>query len=1005
MSVHLRNSFMETPSARLSQQWQENINNRSQNGSNTSIDTVQRTSKRQLTPNSTHTVGSASSSPLRVRDVNVHPSGLFNRSNFLSADDASLYPSSIRSSEHMPRKRSWEIVEPIPQHCRPPPAFTLDPGSLEDINLKSQRDILYPDDEDSDKENQEPIGKVPRLSFDIVKEEVLSTESSIPPKDTRPRPLPDVPAALRTSHSFKRWISHLRPQSSKKKKTLTVRTQRWPLDESPIEQNIASGGKVKPRHSGHQKTDSRSSAGFVDAVKAVVMERSAATPVSGKSRRSNPFSRSNRASRASEEQTRTLTEQPQGLISTLDKVAIERATQRQKTLEELVESEAGYVADLKVLLHAYFTFLTLAPNVSQRASTQIHQNVHEILKLHEELLRHMQHVMKDLKTQTDGSQHGAASQSKPHRRGSNEGHRIASAVAGLVHTARTSFDSARPAHSKIQPTIAGTSRATEIAKIFGGMMGRFFVYEEYGAKYELMLRELSVSSKSITNWHAFERSIEALTNSLASSGASEEAVKKGLAFEDLLIKPIQRICKYPLLFEELCNLTLESDSPEAHVELGSVLWRLRQTAEATNRATNDQGTQIKIQRSRRLQDLLILPDFPTLPPSLRLLGHPILCGVLYVAYECKQEVCGDYMLCVLFWSHLLLARQQPDDERYHVAALISLCDSQVGKADEGRASYSWKLVFEHTQHLYEFIFCACSLKEQEAWTGAIVQQAEKATHGRQEERSISVPSYGLLTLNLNSLGPIFGIPGSLTRRVSAQRAATVHSRTNGAQVIIHNTTPGKRNREAPDTVFSSIGRSKSVMSASHVPILAPKRTERSRMESSLADVWTRDRLPFPGMNTHRDHVIRASASSMMRRISRASISSTFSKRSASTTSFSSLKPAASLADLQKIGEGDDERDPRLEAYESLRSTPKADQGNEEKIEGSGKVMRTGTVKGVKLSDATNQVRDREVPRISGQTVRIESTEKGSPRMVRNRRSVPGGLLKGFSPEGLKGWHS
>ncbi|KAL8736564.1 MAG: hypothetical protein Q9181_002374 [Wetmoreana brouardii] len=1002
---------MGTPSTRLSQQWRENINNRSQNGSNTSIDTVQRTSKHQLTPNSTHSVGSVSSSPLRVRDVNVHSSRLLSRSNFLSADDASLYPSSLRSSEHTPRKRSWEIVGPIPQHCRPPPAFTLDPGLLEDIDLDDQKDNLYSDEEDSDKENREPIDKLPRLSFDIAKEEVLSTESSIPPKDTRPRPLPDVPAAPRTSHSFKRWISHLRPQSSKKKKTLTVRTQRWPLDESPIEHNIASGGKMKPRRSGHQKADSRSSNGFVDAVKAVVMERSAATPVLGKSRRSNPFSRSNRASRASEEQNRTLTEQPQGLISTLDKVAIWRATQRQKTLEELVESEAGYVADLKVLLHAYFTFLTLAPNVSQRASTQIHQNVTEILKLHEDLLRHMQHAMKDFKTQTDGSQPGTASQSKPHRLASNEGHRIASAVAGLVHTARTSFDSARPAHTKNQSTIVDTSRATEIAKIFGGTMGRFFVYEEYGAKYELMLRELSTSSKSITNWHAFERSIEALANSLASSSASSEAVKKGLAFEDLLIKPIQRICKYPLLFEELCNLTLESDSPEAHVELRSVLSRLRQAAEETNRATNDQGTQIKIQRSRRLQDLLILPNLPAPPPSLRLLGHPILCGVLYVAYECKQEVCGDYMLCVLFWSHLLLARQQPDAERYHVAALISLCDSQIGKADEGRglrchtASFSWKLIFEHTQQLYELIFCACSLREQEAWTSAIVQQAEKTTHGRQKEPSLSVPSYGLLTLTLNSLCPIFGMPGSLTRRVSVQRAATVHSKTNGAQVIIRNTTPGKGNREGPDTVFGSIGRSKSVMSASHVPILAPKRTERSRMESSLADVWTRDRLPFPGMSTHRDHVIRASASSMMRRISRASISSTFSKRSASTTSFSSLKPVASLADLQKIGERDDERDPRLEAYESLRSTPKADQGNEEKTEGSGKVMRKGTVKGVKLSDATNQVRDREVPRISGQTVRIESTEKGSPRMVRNRRSVPGGLLKGFSPEGLKGWRS
>lgn len=251
--------------------------------------------------------------------------------------------------------------------------------------------------------------------------------------------------------------------------------------------------------------------------------------------------------------------------------------------------------------------------------------------------------------------------------------------------------------------------------------------------------------------------------------------------------------------------------------------------------------------------------------------------------------------------------------------------------------------------------------------------------------------YTFLTLNANPLGPVFGMPGTLTRRLSIQRATTVHARTNGAQVIIRNTAAAKEDK---DGVSDSLGRSKSMMTASRVPILAPKRTERARMESSLADVWSRDRLPFPGM---KDNNIRASASSMMRKISRASFSSTFSKMSSSTASFTDAKSAASSTDLHKIGEGVDECDPRAEAYQSLRSTPgdNPDAGGNQSS-----VVRTGTVKAMKLTDATNQVRDRVGSRVSAQKVRIESTEKGSPRIVRNRRSVPSGLLKGFSPAAI-----
>lgn len=67
-------------------------------------------------------------------------------------------------------------------------------------------------------------------------------------------------------------------------------------------------------------------------------------------------------------------------------------------------------------------------------------------------------------------------------------------------------------------------------------MGRFFIYEEYGANYESMLLDMTSTSKTIPNWHVYERGIEALANSLASADNRAVCSKKGLTFEDLLIK-------------------------------------------------------------------------------------------------------------------------------------------------------------------------------------------------------------------------------------------------------------------------------------------------------------------------------------------------------------------------------------------------------------------------------------------------------------------------------------
>ncbi|KAL9030861.1 MAG: hypothetical protein Q9196_001060 [Gyalolechia fulgens] len=939
------------------------------------LDTVHREYNRQPTPNSVRSLGSVSSSPLRIRSENLLPAQILSRGTLNSADDASLCPSPVRSSKNSSYRSSPGRDIPTPPRCRTASTLIRASGPLEDIDLNSLHD---PDgqENESDKENQEPIVGDPRLSFEVCKEVLSINDSCITSDQDRSNTPVATSPTPRTSRSFKHWISNLRPGSLKPRKTITKSTKRWPLEESPKEQNVGGLGKVKDGRSGHTKSHSGSSNGFAGAMKAVTMVR------------------------------------PTNSSNALEEAALARSSQRQKTMEELLESEASYVADLKVLIHAYLTLLASASIGSHSTSAPIHQSVIELLQLHEDLLSQIRLVFKESIPPIKSTRRELPSQVKQNRQRYPEGYRITSAVVGLVHAARTSVDSARPVPATTSTTPPDITHIAAITKLFEKMLARFFIYEEYGAQYELMLRNMTLTSRSISHWQAFERSIEALANSLATTSGSEEGSKKGLAFEDLLIKPIQRICKYPLLFEELYSNTFEIDDAGTRKELGELLGKLRVVTHGTNKATNDRDTQARIRRAWRLQDLLILPGVPTSPVSLRMLGYPILCGVLYLAWESEKSIGGEYVLCVLFRSHLVLAMEHPGTDRYDVVAIISLGDTQLEKADNGRglqchtASFSWKLVFEASQQLYELIFCACSPSEEQAWTRAIIQHIEKASRTQRDGTPLTSPIYTTLTLDAKPLGPVFGMFGSVTRRLSIQRAATVHSRTNGAQVVIRNTAAAKENKDESDSIFDSIGRSNSLMTASHVAILAPKRSDRSRMESSLSDVWSRDRLPFPGMSTHKgDHPLRASASSMIRRLSRASIGSTFSKRSASTTSFADMKPGASAPDLQKIGEGDDERDPRLEAYQSLRSTPGFDQGSERKLQGSGSLVRTGRVPGVKLSDATNRVKERDTPRYSAQTVRIESTEKGSPRIIRNRRSIPGGLLKGLSAEGLKGWRA
>jgi hypothetical protein len=221
------------------------------------------------------------------------------------------------------------------------------------------------------------------------------------------------------------------------------------------------------------------------------------------------------------------------------------------------------------------------------------------------------------------------------------------------------------------------------------------------------------------------------------------------------------------------------------------------------------------------------------------------------------------------------------------------------------APSTWKLVFEHGHRLHEIILSACSAQEEEIWKKELRDRIVCETHDFVEGQTTTQDMCSSLSLDIKSIGHVFGHADSLVRRMSVHRAATLGSKQNMTQVIIKNTQAQKTLEPPPPFAPNLVTRSQSHMSTNHIPTLAPRRAERIRLETVLEDVWTKDILPFPGMANRRvENHIRASANSVMRKLSMASIASNFSRRSPSFSSLSNTRSDDSFGSkAQKISQG------------------------------------------------------------------------------------------------------
>lgn len=348
MSEHLGYGRLASPSFRDQENfWQASLKDPFNNVSNTSLDTVLHTRKRDLSLNSADSQVSYTKGPLRVRHGN-----LLLRETSLStmgfAESPGKPSSTQKESKELSAKLSGETNNPVLSQRERPSGFLNLAESLEEIVL----------DPGVSKANNEAGENEPErnLSFDANVER-LSTRRSIseefPSQGGHRKPNVIITDSTPRGQPFRRWMSTIRRKSSRIKVFATHDdrcsiehyNEREPITPVPQYEEVRD-----ERVHGHHKTSSWSSSGFVTAVKSTTASLGPLSLAnqSRKTKRST-FLRSSK--RSSGRSHRASVDSSQGSGQVVDEAAWARAIQRRRTLEELVSSEESYIADLKVLVN------------------------------------------------------------------------------------------------------------------------------------------------------------------------------------------------------------------------------------------------------------------------------------------------------------------------------------------------------------------------------------------------------------------------------------------------------------------------------------------------------------------------------------------------------------------------------------------------------------------------------------------------------------------------------
>ncbi|KAJ5161394.1 hypothetical protein N7492_006786 [Penicillium capsulatum] len=574
----------------------------------------------------------------------------------------------------------------------------------------------------------------------------------------------------------------------------------------------------------------------------------------------------------------------------VDEAAEIRASKRRQVLREIVTTEADYVLGLKALTGVLSIFNT---------RPQIYHNLQQIREIHERFLAQLHITTPHSASHVPEGAQDLVSRGLSKRLGAID----LSGLKGLQNRSLRTRNFKATIQQRLKAMAADPLEGLEVAREIDKLSVSFFAYEEFCNNYEMLTHDVAILRRSILNWAVFDQGIEALSKSVASVESRRHEENKSMTMNDLMIKPIQRLCKYPLLLQDLLRNTPVSDCPTSHDGIRQVVEGLRVLVARINSATGNPVNKDRIQKTIILQNKIVFPDTCALQDIYQELGPVILCGVLHVTYQApEQHTTGEFMVSALFGCYFLLARSTEDFRRLEVVACIYIDDLKMDAVQNGRGlhcygcSFSWKLLFQIDEENYEVVLSASSAIEEKHWKTEILKCTAALAETAKPGGSWDPRQYCVLSLDLVPLDRIQYSMSSLGRRTSMDSMAV--SRKNNAQHVVIKKT------HFPHTIGESVTLTDGEIDRPRTPAMrgvltvTARRIDRIRLERQVTDVYTRDVLPLPGMALGRGDLFRRG--SIMRRLS---FHAGFTRRS---TSVSTTHSGPMVTDSRSVGEYDGE---------------------------------------------------------------------------------------------------
>lgn len=224
----------------------------------------------------------------------------------------------------------------------------------------------------------------------------------------------------------------------------------------------------------------------------------------------------------------------------------------------------------------------------------------------------------------------------------------------------------------------GNTEMQGVGLVFKKMTPYFKMYTQYSANQPHALAHLEQLSKTNSK---FAECLQISTT---------DPRCRGLQFGSYLIKPVQRICKYPLLMRELLRYTEESHPDLALIQAAKT--EIDKVVDSINEGKRIVETQAKVvQWAHQLENLdmeLVTPTRKHIRDGPALLTHAI-------------EKSGSERFLILFNDLVVVARQTSARPSYKVETVMPFNEVRfIVVSEQEKISNAFELLFKDVRYIF-----------------------------------------------------------------------------------------------------------------------------------------------------------------------------------------------------------------------------------------------------------------------------------------------------------------